>query len=155
QAVLELEEAAQERLLRRCERRHVRGTLTATQNGAQSDHEQFMQVMQAGVTGSRILQSFEAGDKLVQRCILRRLRSVGGRIHRPRIGQAPIRTSRKFQVRFPWGYNLFSLTRASAVVKCQSALACFLLRLFSHAATSSVRVCLSAMRRSRHWLDKT
>src|SRR5271166_6302477 len=52
------------------------------------------------------------------------------------------------------GYNLFSLTRASAVVKCQSALACFLLRLFSHAATSSVRVCLSEMRRSRHWLDK-
>src|SRR5208337_3406682 len=53
------------------------------------------------------------------------------------------------------GYNLFSLTRASAVVKCQSPLACFLLRLFSHAATSSVRVCLSEMRRSRHWLDKT
>ncbi len=48
------------------------------------------------------------------------------------------------------GYNRFSLTRASAVVNCQSALTCFLLRLPSHAATSSVRVCLSAIRRSRH-----
>jgi RNA-directed DNA polymerase len=53
------------------------------------------------------------------------------------------------------GYSLFSLTRASAVVKCQSALACFLLRLSSQAATSSVRICLSEIRRSRHWLDKT
>ena len=34
------------------------------------------------------------------------------------------------------GYNRFSFTRASAVVNCQSALACFLLRLSSQAATS-------------------
>ena len=53
------------------------------------------------------------------------------------------------------GYNRFSFTRASAVVNCQSALACFLLRLSSQAATSSVRVCLSGMRRSRHWPDNT
>src|SRR5471030_2617167 len=53
------------------------------------------------------------------------------------------------------GYSLFSLTRASAVVKCQSALACLLLRLLSHAATSPVRDCLSEMRRSRHCLDRT
>lgn len=32
--VLEPQEATQERLLRRCGRRHVRGTLTATQNRA-------------------------------------------------------------------------------------------------------------------------
>src|ERR1700722_10934470 len=53
------------------------------------------------------------------------------------------------------GYSRFSFTRASAVVNCQSALACFLLRLSSQAATSSVRVCLSGMRRSRHWPDNT
>ena len=35
------------------------------------------------------------------------------------------------------GYNLLSFTLASAVVNCQFALACFLLRLASHASTSS------------------
>jgi len=53
------------------------------------------------------------------------------------------------------GYSLLSLTRASAVVNCQSALACAPFRSFSQAATSSIRVCLSGMRRSRHWLDST
>ena len=48
------------------------------------------------------------------------------------------------------GYNLFSFTRASAVVKCQSALTCFLFRLSSQAATSSTRVSLLEIRRSRH-----
>jgi hypothetical protein len=33
------------------------------------------------------------------------------------------------------GYKLFSFTRASAVVKCQSALTCFFVRLSSQAAT--------------------
>ena len=45
------------------------------------------------------------------------------------------------------GYNLFSFTRASAVVKCQSALTCFLFRLCSQAATSSTRVSLLGIRR--------
>lgn len=66
QAVLELEEIAQERLLRHREGRHVGGTLAATQDGAQSYHQQFMQVMKAGIAGSRILQSFKAGDELIQ-----------------------------------------------------------------------------------------
>ena len=48
------------------------------------------------------------------------------------------------------GYSRFSLTRASAVVNCQSALVWLVLRSFSQAATSSIRVCLSGMRRSRH-----
>jgi hypothetical protein len=48
------------------------------------------------------------------------------------------------------GYNRFSFTRASAVVNCQSALTCFLFRLASQAATSSTKVGLSAIRRSRH-----
>src|SRR5450631_1098222 len=53
------------------------------------------------------------------------------------------------------GYSRFSLTRASAVVNCPSAFACFLFRSACQAATSSVRVCLSGMRRSRHCLDST
>jgi len=48
------------------------------------------------------------------------------------------------------GYNLFSLTRALAVVNCQSALVWFLLRLTSQAATSAIKVSLSGIRRSRH-----
>jgi hypothetical protein len=48
------------------------------------------------------------------------------------------------------GYNRFSFMRALSVVKCQSAVTCFLLRLFSQAATSSARVSLSGIRRSRH-----
>ncbi len=39
------------------------------------------------------------------------------------------------------GYNLFSFTRASAVVNCQSALVCLLLRSASHALTSSFKTC--------------
>ena len=34
------------------------------------------------------------------------------------------------------GYNLLSFTRAFAVLNCQSALVCFLLRSVSHASTS-------------------
>jgi YD repeat-containing protein len=44
----------------------------------------------------------------------------------------------------------FSLTRASAVLNCQLALAWCLLRWSCHALTSWARICLSAMRRSRH-----
>jgi error-prone DNA polymerase len=51
------------------------------------------------------------------------------------------------------GYSLLSLMRASAVVNCQSALVWFLLRAFSQAATSLIRVCLSGIRRSRHCVD--
>ena len=48
------------------------------------------------------------------------------------------------------GYNRFSFTRASAVVNCQSALTCLRLRVSSQAATSSMRLSLSGIRRSRH-----
>jgi hypothetical protein len=51
QAVLGLEEPAQKRLLRHREGRHVRRTLTATQD----DHQQFVQLVQTGVAGWRIL----------------------------------------------------------------------------------------------------
>jgi hypothetical protein len=42
------------------------GTLGTTQDGAHGYHQQFMQVMKTGIAGSRILQSFKAGNKLVQ-----------------------------------------------------------------------------------------
>ena len=48
------------------------------------------------------------------------------------------------------GYNRFSFTRASAVVNCQSALTCLRFRVCSQAATSSMRLSLSGIRRSRH-----
>jgi hypothetical protein len=49
QAVPELEEAAQERLLRRRAPLHVGSTLAATQHSAQRDEQQFVQVMQTGM----------------------------------------------------------------------------------------------------------
>ena len=66
QAVLKLEEAAQERLLRLGEPRHVDRALPAAQHRAKRDHQQFMEVMQAGIAGSRVLQALPAGDKLIQ-----------------------------------------------------------------------------------------
>src|SRR6476660_1865086 len=53
------------------------------------------------------------------------------------------------------GYRCLSLMRAVGVVKCQLALAWLALRSCSQAAISSMRVCLSGMRRSRHWDDRT
>jgi len=60
----------------------------------------------------------------------------------------------------PWvvhsaGYRRFSLTRALAVVNCQSALVWLLLRCACQAAISSASVRMFGMRRSRHWDDKT
>src|SRR3981189_2968019 len=53
------------------------------------------------------------------------------------------------------GYRYLSLIRASAVVNCQSALAWLTFRSSSQAAISSMRVCLSGIRRSRHWDERT
>ncbi len=53
------------------------------------------------------------------------------------------------------GYRCLSLIRASAVVNCQSALAWLALRSSSQAAISLMRVCLSGMRLSRHWDERT
>jgi hypothetical protein len=74
QAVLELQEAPQERLLRNRKCRHVRRTLTAAQDRAQGDDQQLVEVVQAGIAGPRVLQSLKAGDKLVQHGLPRRLR---------------------------------------------------------------------------------
>jgi len=69
-AVFEPDEATQERLLCEGKRRHVYGTLPATQNRAQCNHQQFMKVVQGGISGRRV------GDKLIQHG-LRRLRHPG------------------------------------------------------------------------------
>src|ERR1700736_2439127 len=53
------------------------------------------------------------------------------------------------------GYRCLSLTRAFGVVKCQLVVALLALRSCSQAAISSPRVCLSGMRRARHWDDRT
>ena len=71
QAVLELEETAQERLLRHRKGRHVGGTLAATQDGTQGNHQQFMQVMKTGIAASRVRQSFKTGNKLIHPGLLR------------------------------------------------------------------------------------
>ena len=46
------------------------------------------------------------------------------------------------------------MIRALGVVKCQFALVWLALRSCSQAAISSTRVCLSGIRRSRHWDDR-
>ena len=53
------------------------------------------------------------------------------------------------------GYKCLSLIRASAVVNCQSAFAWLAFRSSSQTAISFMRVCLSGMRRSRHWDERT
>src|SRR5450631_2348587 len=53
------------------------------------------------------------------------------------------------------GYRCLSLMRALGVVKCQFAVAWLAFRSCSQAAISSMMVCLSGIRRSRHWDDRT
>src|SRR5271165_4301313 len=66
QPVRQLEEPAQERLLRLREHRHVRRALPAAQHRTQRDHQKLVEVMQRGVAGSRVLETLSAGSKLIQ-----------------------------------------------------------------------------------------
>jgi len=72
-SVHQLEEAAQERFLRLGEQRHIHRTLSATQHRAQGDHQQFVEVMQTSIAGSRVLQTFPARDELIQRILPRQV----------------------------------------------------------------------------------
>jgi hypothetical protein len=81
--------------------RHVCRTLTAAQDRAQGNHQQLVEIVQAGIAGPRVLQSNKAGDELVQHDLRRRLWHAGGSINPVRIGQALFRMSRGFQARFP------------------------------------------------------
>ncbi len=64
--VLELEEAAQERLFRLREQCHVHRALPATQYRAQGNHQNLMEVVQTGIAGSPVLKTLPARDKLIQ-----------------------------------------------------------------------------------------
>jgi hypothetical protein len=66
QAIGKLEETAQERLLRPREQPHINCALPTTQHGAQSNHQQLIEVMQSGIPGSRVLQLLPACGKLLQ-----------------------------------------------------------------------------------------
>src|SRR5438093_7409075 len=92
--------------------------------------------------GERLGCSRDAARALVKRLHLP--------IHKANDGKALVARFNQIE-----GYRCLSLIRALAVVKCQSALAWFALRSCSQAATSSMRSCLSGMRRSRHWDDRT
>jgi hypothetical protein len=72
-AVLQLKEAAQERLFCLCEQRHVDRALATAQHRAQSDHQKLMEVMQTGVPGSGILQTLPARRKLLQGIVKRHI----------------------------------------------------------------------------------
>ena len=63
-AVGQLEKAAQERLFRFGEFRHVNRALTATENRAERDHQKLMKIMQTRVAASRIFQTLPALGKL-------------------------------------------------------------------------------------------
>ena len=77
QAVLQLQEAPEEWLFGNRKCCHMRRTLTAAQDRAQGDHQQFVKVVEAGIAGPRILQPLEAGDKLVQHGLPQRLWLAG------------------------------------------------------------------------------
>src|SRR5207237_2151140 len=71
--------------------------------------------------------------ELLDRAYLTRMRRERG------FGVNPWRTHSRFlvaRVVHSAGYNLLSFTRAFAVLNCQSALVCFLLRSACHASTS-------------------
>ena len=65
-AVLQLQEPAQKRFLGFRKQRHVDRALPATQDRAQRDHQKFMEIMQRGIAGSRVIQTLPTGGKLIQ-----------------------------------------------------------------------------------------
>ena len=73
----------------------------ATQHGAQRDHEQLMDVVQAGVAASRVGQVVPARDKQVQAVLQGRKSHPHGRHHPAASRQAPTHLSTEIQMRFP------------------------------------------------------
>ena len=77
-------------------------TVDATFIRSREDEERHFEVRVGNVeTKAGGVRSSAASRKPVRTSILRRLRSAAGRAYRVRTGQAPIRMSRNFQVRFP------------------------------------------------------
>ena len=63
QPLLELKELAQEPLFRLGEPCHRDRALPAAQHRAKRDHKEFVEIMQFGIAGARIIKSFPAGDE--------------------------------------------------------------------------------------------
>jgi hypothetical protein len=73
QAMLKLEKAAQEGFFGFGKPRHRHRALAAAQGGAKRDHQQLMEIMQPGITGSRIFQTLPARGKGLQGILHRRV----------------------------------------------------------------------------------
>jgi hypothetical protein len=65
-AALKLQEAAHESLLRLHPLGHVHRVLPATQNRAERDEQEFMEVVQCGIAGARVFQPLPARGELFQ-----------------------------------------------------------------------------------------
>jgi hypothetical protein len=131
QAILELEEATQEGLHRHGERRYVGGTLTATQDGAQGDHQKFVQVVQTALPVRGYCNPSKQAINWSNPASSPGRGYAGGRIYRVRIGQMPIRVSRKSKCdspedrcRFPCGQPSGSFTLDQADLRTLGAPAC-------------------------------
>jgi hypothetical protein len=53
----------------RTKKGHVDRALAAAEHRAKSDHQQIVEVVQTGIAGSRVLQTFPTGNKLIQSII--------------------------------------------------------------------------------------
>src|SRR5277367_2135791 len=71
--IRKLEKAPQEWLLGLREQRHVDRALTAAEHRAKSDHQQFMEIMQTRIAGSRVFQTLPASRELIQAILPRRV----------------------------------------------------------------------------------
>jgi Mg2+ and Co2+ transporter CorA len=99
QAILQNKEFPKERLLLLGKIRHLHAALTAAQNRAERDHQQFLKIMPPGVAGARILHPRKATPKPVHP------------VHRKPLTSSPAESdscpsARKFRLRFPWDFGL-------------------------------------------------
>jgi arginine decarboxylase-like protein len=78
QAVGQHEEAAQKRLFRLGEQRHLDRALSAAQDRAERDQQEFVEIVKSRVPASRILPFLPAFQKLIQH----RLQRLDARLQR-------------------------------------------------------------------------
>jgi hypothetical protein len=77
-AILELEKPALERLLRLREQAHVHRALPAAQNRAHRYRQDFVKVVQCGISSARVVQTVPAFDKAIQNNLPRRESAATG-----------------------------------------------------------------------------
>src|SRR5205823_11995278 len=95
------------------EQSHIYRTLTATQHAAQSDHQQFVKVMQRGIPVARILQPFPTRTKLLQRFFARHESLLRETSCLPDPYVSGNRGSAQFQMRLPWPMALLLFANCS------------------------------------------